>query len=81
MRRTYGLDDESAKDVSAEKREEVTREVFSLFDTDRNGLIEKEEWMVRIKEGRRLPDFGVRDYGHVEPNMRKIVTWRMWCLK
>lgn len=68
MRRTYGLNDESAKAVTAEKREEVTRDVFRLFDEDRNGAIEKEEWMRKCKEGVRLPDFGVcasrylRDY-------------------
>lgn len=56
MRRTYGLDDESTKDVSAEKREEVTREVYRLFDTNHDGLIEKDEY-VRSREV--LPDFGV----------------------
>ena len=56
VRRTYGLDDESAKDVSEEKREEVTREVYRLFDADKNGLIEREEF-VGSKEV--LPDFGV----------------------
>ena len=59
MRRTYGLADESTKDVTKEKREEVTREVFRLFDVDRNGVIEKEEWMQKCKEGVKLPDFGV----------------------
>ena len=60
MRRTYGLDDESTKDVTSQKREEVTREVFRLFDEDRNGVVEKEEWMHKCMEGVRLPDFGVR---------------------
>ncbi|MCJ1482545.1 hypothetical protein MMC06_002711 [Schaereria dolodes] len=59
VRRTYGLEDESAKDVSVEKREEVTREVFKLFDTDRNGAVEREEWMEAIAKGSRLPDFGL----------------------
>ncbi|MCJ1245553.1 hypothetical protein MMC30_002757 [Trapelia coarctata] len=59
VRRTYGLDDESLKDVSEAKREEVTREVFKLFDADRNGIIEREEWMVRCARGARLPDFGL----------------------
>lgn len=56
MRRTYGLDDESSKDVSQDKREEVTREVYRLFDADHNGLIEREEF-VRSKQA--MPDFGV----------------------
>ena len=60
VRRTYGLNDENMKDkVSAEKKEEVTREVFRLFDGDRNGIIEREEWMKGCAAGARLPDFGV----------------------
>lgn len=45
--------------MSDEKREEVTREVFKLFDADRNGVIEKEEFLARCERGVRLPDFGV----------------------
>ena len=59
VRRMYGLEDESAKDVSKEKREEVTREVFKLFDTDRNGIVERAEWMDGVAKGVVLPDFGV----------------------
>ncbi|MCJ1240804.1 hypothetical protein MMC14_008808 [Varicellaria rhodocarpa] len=60
VRRTYGLDDESAKDVPAQKREEVTREVFRMFDVDRNGVVERAEWMAKVGgEGVRLPDFGL----------------------
>lgn len=57
VRRMYGLDDESTKDVSREKREEVTREVYRLFDADHNGLIEREEF---VRSGEVMPDFGVR---------------------
>ncbi|MCJ1252204.1 hypothetical protein MMC24_000008 [Lignoscripta atroalba] len=59
VRRTYGLDDDSAKDVSAEKREDVTRDVFKLFDLDHNGAITRDEWMRSVGEGKRLPDFGL----------------------
>ncbi|MCJ1318852.1 hypothetical protein MMC15_004184 [Xylographa vitiligo] len=59
VRRTYGLDDESAKDVRPEKREEVTREVYRMFDMDKNGVIEREEWMGACENGVRLPDFGL----------------------
>ena len=48
------------KDVTPEKREEVTREVFRLFDENHNGVIEREEWLRRVNDGVRLPDFGVR---------------------
>ena len=60
MRRTYGLDDESAAAVGPDKREEVTREVYRLFDADKNGIVEREEWMGACADGVRLPDFGVR---------------------
>ena len=56
----YGLEDESLKHVPSDKREEVTREVFKLFDTDHNGVIEREEWHRKVDgEGVRLPDFGL----------------------
>lgn len=55
----YGLHDESMKDVAADKREEVTREVFRLFDQGRNGVVEREEWMEACAKGVQLPDFGV----------------------
>ena len=60
MLRTYGLEDESAANVPDEKKEEVRKEVFRLFDQNRNGVIERDEWMEKIAEGVRLPDFGVR---------------------
>lgn len=59
VRRMYGLEDESTKDVSKEKREEVTREVFKLFDADRNGVVERKEWIDGVAKGVVLPDFGV----------------------
>ncbi|MCJ1472461.1 hypothetical protein MMC13_001109 [Lambiella insularis] len=63
VRRTYGLDDEGAKDVSRDKREEVTREVYRLFDVDKNGVVERAEWMDAVAKRVRLPDFGVSGSG------------------
>lgn len=59
VRRTYGLDDESARGVSRDKREEVVREVWRLFDGDSDGVITRAEWMGAVGRGVRLPDFGV----------------------
>ena len=60
IRRTYGLDDESAKDVPVEKKTNVVQEVVGMFDKDGDGGISREEWMDGwVKEGKRLPDFGV----------------------
>ena len=58
--RTYGLDDESVKDMSHEKKLDAVQEVVKLFDKDGDGAISREEWMDGwVKEGKRLPDFGV----------------------
>ena len=60
IRRTYGLDDESAKDVEETKKADVVKAVKEIFDKDGDGVISKEEWMEGwMKEGKRLPDFGV----------------------
>ena len=64
VRRTYGLEDESNKGISAEKREEVTRETFRVFDVDKNGIIEQEEFESGWEEGRRLRDFEVSVSGN-----------------
>ena len=56
----YGLESEESKQISAEDREKVTREVFKLYDEDKNGVIEREEWVRKNnEEGVRLPDFGL----------------------
>ncbi|KAI4156510.1 MAG: hypothetical protein LQ340_000211 [Diploschistes diacapsis] len=60
VRRMYGLEDESQHGLPTAKREEVTREVFKLYDIDHNGVIEKSEWHQKVDaEGVRLPDFGL----------------------
>lgn len=60
IRQTYGLDDESAKDVPVEKKTNAVQEVIGMFDKDGDGAISREEWMTGwVKEGKRLPDFGV----------------------
>lgn len=60
IRRTYGFDDESAKDVPLEKKSNSVQEVIGMFDKDGDGGISREEWMDGwVKEGKRLPDFGV----------------------
>ena len=63
IRRTYGFDDESAKDVPLEKKTNAVQEVIGMFDRDGDGGISREEWMDGwVKEGKRLPDFGVRHH-------------------
>jgi len=59
IRRTYGLEDVSNKDVSEEKKQEVVTKVLEMFDTDGNGFIETREWMDGIRNGKKLQDYGV----------------------
>jgi len=59
--RTYGLDDESMKDVSAEKRREVVDDVMRRFDKDGDGVVSRGEWLEGWRGGERLQDFGVGD--------------------
>lgn len=56
--KTYGLKDESAKDVPQSKRDDVVREVLGLIDADNDGLVSKEEWRLFVEGGGKLPDLG-----------------------
>ncbi|KAK2766921.1 hypothetical protein FQN54_006236 [Arachnomyces sp. PD_36] len=58
VRTTYGLNDESNAGVSEERKQEVVREVFRLFDPNNKGHITKSDWMRLNQAGRKLPDFG-----------------------
>ncbi|KAF7588042.1 hypothetical protein BBP40_006232 [Aspergillus hancockii] len=58
VRKTYGLDDESNKGVSEERKQQAVREVFGLFDSGNTGFITRDNWMRLVSEGKRLPDFG-----------------------
>lgn len=72
IRRTYGFDDESAKDVPLEKKTNAVQEVIGMFDKDGDGGISREEWMDGwVKEGKRLPDFGVGC--HILHNQRHVL--------
>ncbi|MCJ1275881.1 hypothetical protein MMC21_003686 [Puttea exsequens] len=58
IRRTYGLDDESTKEVAEERKAEIVRTVVELFDGDGDGVVGREEWLGGWREGKRLGDFG-----------------------
>ena len=60
VRRTYGLDDESAKEIDEGKKLDVVKVVMDLFDKDRDGFVTREEFVEGWRgQGIRLPDFGV----------------------
>ena len=60
IRRTYGLDDESVKDIDEGRKGDIVQIAQGIFDRNEDGVITREEWMDGwVKEGKRLPDFGV----------------------
>ncbi|KAI1812720.1 putative secretory pathway protein Ssp120 [Poronia punctata] len=58
MLRTYGLMDESNKDVPASKRDEYQRQLLQLLDQNRDGIVSRNEFNTFIANGGTLPDLG-----------------------
>ncbi|KAK6006464.1 hypothetical protein QM012_006874 [Aureobasidium pullulans] len=58
IRKTYGLKDESTKDLADEKKEEVVRKILELFDKDKSGSVSYAEFLIGDAHGIKLPDFG-----------------------
>ena len=58
MLRTYGLMDESNKDVSRKRREEIVRQLLDLLDEDGDGRVTRNEWTAFLSSGKTLPDLG-----------------------
>ncbi len=68
IKRTYGFDNDgtpydgkaSNKDkLTPEKANQVTNDVLTLYDTDDDVRISKDEFTTGIAAGKRLPDFGL----------------------
>lgn len=58
VRKTYGLDDESNRDVSEARKQDALRTVFDLFDPGNTGVISRDDWLREVAAGTRLPDLG-----------------------
>ncbi|KAI9787208.1 MAG: hypothetical protein M1839_003443 [Geoglossum umbratile] len=56
---TYGLKDESTKDVPEQKKAEVVATILRLMDHDNSGGISKAEFLRFTGGGGELPDFGL----------------------
>ncbi|EOO03557.1 putative secretory pathway protein [Phaeoacremonium minimum UCRPA7] len=56
--RTYGLMDESNKDVTQARRDEIAAEAMRLLDTNNDNSVSREEWQSFIASGKTLPDMG-----------------------
>lgn len=56
--RTYGLYDESNKQILQSRKDEISRQIMSLLDTNKDGWISRDEFVSFIKSGKTLPDMG-----------------------
>lgn len=63
--RTYGLEDESANNISVEKKKDAVKQILKLIDYDNDGRISRVEWNRFNAENGKLPDFGVCRSGTV----------------
>jgi hypothetical protein len=50
--------DESNKHVTQQRKDEITRELLGLLDTDHDGSVSHAEWDAFIHAGKTLPDLG-----------------------
>jgi len=57
--KTYGLKDESTRNVPAQQKEDAVNKVLELFDADRNGMVSFAEYTIGVGKGLTLPDFGL----------------------
>ncbi len=70
------MEDESAKDVTEAKKNEVVDKIMELMDTNDNGLVEREEFMAFSGKGGVLPDFGLGPGHHWDIEMEyEIHHW------
>ncbi|KAI1337346.1 hypothetical protein F5Y15DRAFT_159347 [Xylariaceae sp. FL0016] len=56
MLRTYGLFDDSNRDLAPARRDEIRRHLLSLLDRNNDGLVSRDEFVAFIGAGRTLPD-------------------------
>ncbi|SPO00130.1 related to secretory protein SSP120 [Cephalotrichum gorgonifer] len=56
--RTYGVFDESNKDLPPARRDEILAELMALLDPDQDGKVTQKEFVAVMAEGKTLPDVG-----------------------
>ncbi|KAH9432439.1 hypothetical protein MCOR02_007137 [Pyricularia oryzae] len=57
--RTYGVFDESNKHVTKQRKDEVTKQLMDMLDTDHDGFVAHNEFLEFIHQGKTLPDLGL----------------------
>ncbi|KAI0025285.1 hypothetical protein F4780DRAFT_722988 [Xylariomycetidae sp. FL0641] len=58
MLRTYGLMDDSNKDMTPQRRGEVQTELLRRLDSNGDGVVTRDEFIAYINGGQTLPDLG-----------------------
>jgi hypothetical protein len=58
LMRTYGLYDDSNKNMSAERKDQVLHDLMTLLDRDGDRMVARAEWDRFVAEGKTLPDLG-----------------------
>ena len=78
--KTYGMTDPSAKDVTQEQKDKIVRDIMKMFDRNDNMIVEREEWMAVVAEGKgTLPDFGLGPGHHWDMETEyEIHHWEKW---
>lgn len=77
--RTYGLFDESNKQVTEDRKKEIVREVLRLADNNKDGVISKDEFDIFMIEGGTLPDFGTGPGHHGDDEYEyEIHHWELY---
>ncbi|KAH7115951.1 secretory pathway protein-like protein Ssp120 [Dendryphion nanum] len=59
IRRTFGLSDPSTSHITDPEKAAVIDTVLKLFDINKDGLVQQDEFVSKWAAGERLPDFGM----------------------
>ncbi|KAI0130282.1 hypothetical protein BJ170DRAFT_308834 [Xylariales sp. AK1849] len=56
--RTYGLYDDSNASILQSRKDEISRQILDLLDSNRDGAVSRDEFVSFISSGKTLPDVG-----------------------
>lgn len=59
IRRTFGLLDPSTAQISDPEKQAVVDTVLKIFDVNKDGMVQLDEFVSKWAAGDRLPDFGM----------------------
>lgn len=81
MLATYGLFDESNKDVPEKRHAEIVDKLTALLDQDGDGTVKSDEFAAVLGEGKTLPDMGTGPGHHGDDEYEyEIHHWEKYAL-